>query len=218
MSLAQELISAAKENGADIAKFQFFDAKTLFKREGNPWYEYNLKTELSFEQVAELARYCEGVGIEFMASAFDIARVKYLNSLHVQRHKIASRSIRDIGLAREMLKSRKPIIASLGHWDQETFPSWLQSPKVSFLFCISNYPTRLEELNFSKVNFQSYAGFSDHTLGLEASFVAISRGARIIEKHFTLDKTFVGPDHAGSMTPLELKALAEFARKVDLCL
>ena len=75
MSLAKELIHAAKECGASIAKFQLFDAVKLFSKQNNPWYDYNLSTELSYDQAEELSNHCKLVGIEFMASAFDLERV-----------------------------------------------------------------------------------------------------------------------------------------------
>ena len=78
MSLAKDLIFAAAEAGADVAKFQLYDAKKLFPRDGNPWYEYNCKTELSREQVENLWQICEQANIEFMASVFDSGRIQWL--------------------------------------------------------------------------------------------------------------------------------------------
>jgi sialic acid synthase SpsE len=218
MSLAKELISAASEAGADVAKFQIFDAKSLFTPHNNPWYEYNLKTELAFDQILELAAECEKLKIEFMSSAFDTTRVGWLEKLGVKSHKIASRSVVDRKLGDAILATKKPIIVSLGMWEGESFPEWLINERTSFLYCISEYPTPSEKLKFSKVDFYKYAGFSDHTIGIEASCIAMARGARIIEKHFTLNKEDYGPDHKGSMVPSELSQIVEFARSVELCL
>ena len=218
MSLAKELISAAAEAGADVAKFQIFDAKSLFAPHNNPWYEYNLKAELSFDQISELAAECEKLKIEFMSSAFDTTRVGWLEKLGVKSHKIASRSVGDKELAKAILATKKPIIVSLGMWKDESFPEWLIKEQTSFLYCISEYPTPITKLKLSKVDFSKYAGFSDHSIGTEASFIAMARGARIIEKHFTLDKESYGPDHKGSMVPSELSQIVEFARSVELCL
>jgi sialic acid synthase SpsE len=218
MSLAKELIVAAAEAGANVAKFQIFDAKSLFSSHNNPWYEYNLKTELTFEQVSELATECQKMQIEFMSSAFDTTRVGWLEKIGVKSHKIASRSIGDKELAKTILATKKPIIASLGMWKGESFPEWLINDQTSFLFCISEYPTPVEKLNFSSIDFNKYAGFSDHTIGIEASCIAMARGARIIEKHFTLEKESYGPDHKGSMTPSELTQIVDFARSVSSCL
>jgi hypothetical protein len=218
MSLAKELIVAAAEAGADVAKFQIFDAKSLFSSHNNPWYEYNLKTELTFDQISELAAECEKIQIEFMSSAFDTTRVGWLEKIGVKSHKIASRSIVDRELAKTILATEKPIIVSLGMWKGESFPEWLINDQTSFLYCISEYPTPIEKLNFSSVDFNKYAGFSDHTIGIEASCIAMARGARIIEKHFTLEKESYGPDHKGSMIPSELTQIVDFARSVSSCL
>lgn len=218
LSLAKELISAAFESGADVAKFQVFDATALFSRKNNPWYEYNLKNELSFGQVEELAEECAKLGIEFMASSFDPTRVSWLERIGVKSHKLASRSIEDKVLANAMLSTGKQVIVSLGMWKEKSFPNWLISNKTQFLHCISEYPTPLNRVKLGDVNFLEYAGFSDHTVGVDAAFVAIARGAKIIEKHFTLDKNAYGPDHKGSMDPKELLAISKFARSVNICL
>ena len=218
LSLAKELICAASESGADVAKFQVFDAKALFSQENNPWYEYNLRNELNFGQLEELAQECINLGIEFMASAFDPLRVSWLESLGVKSHKLASRSIGDKQLSNAMLSTGKPVLVSLGMWKEKSFPNWLKSNNTKFLHCISEYPTPLNKVKLGDINFMEYAGFSDHTIGIEAAFIAIARGARIIEKHFTLDKNAFGPDHKGSMDPEELLAISKFARSVDICL
>ena len=177
MVLARELIHAAYESGADVAKFQLYDAISLFPQEGNEWYDYNCKTELSHEQLYELNDECSKVGIEFMASAFDQERVSWLEDIGVQKHKIASRSITDKKLIETTVQTGKPLIVSLGMWRQETFPAISSSSKIDFLYCISKYPTMLEDLNFSIINFDKYSGFSDHTIGIHAALIALSRGA-----------------------------------------
>ncbi|MCK6419171.1 MAG: N-acetylneuraminate synthase family protein [Alphaproteobacteria bacterium] len=221
MELAKDMIFAAKENGADVAKFQLFDARALFpsKEEGNEWFEYNCKTELSYENIHFLYEQCSRAKIEFMASAFDVQRVKWLEDLGVRRHKVASRSVYDRQLIQAMENTGKPLLVSLGMWDQKNFPEIRSKGGVFFLYCVSKYPTQLTDLNFSNVNFENEIyGFSDHTIGITAPVVAMSRGAKIIEKHFTLDKTLYGPDHVGSMTPNELRDLARFREEISVCL
>lgn len=214
MELAKRLIHVSKDCGADVAKFQVYDAKSLFSRENNPWYEYNCKTELSRAQVDELANECEKCGIEFMASVFDVERVDWLEEVGVKRYKIASRSVRDQPLIDRLVLTGKPIIVSLGMWSDSEFPKYDGASKLEFLYCVSKYPTPLSDLKLSTVNFSRYAGFSDHTIGIASSVAAIALGARIIEKHFTLDKTLYGPDHEGSMTPEELLLLSQFATEI----
>ena len=216
LELACELIKKAKVCGADVAKFQLYDAKNLFPKEGNEWYEYNCKTELSFEDVEMLDRVCKEEGIEFMASVFDVKRIRWLEDLNVKRYKIASRSIHEEHLINAVIETGKPVLISLGMWKQESFPSY--SGNISYLYCISKYPTPLKELDFSKIDFSSYAGFSDHTEGVVAPITALARGAKIIEKHFTIDKTMHGPDHSGSMTPEELTEICNYRDSLKECM
>lgn len=217
IDLAFELIHAAKENGADVAKFQLYNAELLFSKEGNEWYDYNCKTEISQKELHLLAEECRRTGIEFMASAFDTERVVWLEDVRVKRYKIASRSIDDIKLIKAMARTGKPIIASLGMWDKPDFPRIESPAPVQYLYCVSEYPAALSELNLATVDFNYYAGFSDHTIGITAAIVAFSRGANILEKHFTLDKSMYGPDHACSMTPYELKELHKFRLEISEC-
>lgn len=218
MQLAKNLIKAAADNGAQVAKFQLYDAKALFRKEGNPWYDYNCKTELSRAQVEEMMKTCEQHRIEFMASVFDIERIRWLEALGVKRYKIASRSIHDEALIQRLCDTGKPLLISLGLWNEPDFPTIHTSADVGFLYCISNYPTSLEHLRFENVDFAQYRGFSDHTVGIVAAQVALARGAAVIEKHFTLDKALRGPDHAGSMTPDELNSLSTWAEQCALCM
>lgn len=213
MELAKNLIKAAADNGAQVAKFQLYDAKALFPKEGNQWYAYNCKTELSRSQVEEMMKTCEQNRIEFMASVFDTDRIQWLEALGVKRYKIASRSIHDDKLIRRLCDTKKPLLISLGMWAESDFPTIHTSADVGFLYCISNYPTSLQDLRFANVNFTQYRGFSDHTVGIAAAQVALARGASVIEKHFTLDKASWGPDHAGSMTPDELARLSGWAEQ-----
>ena len=176
---------------------------------------FNFKVYINFDQAKELKEYCDYVGIEFLASAFNLEGVKWCEKLGQKRHKIASRCIEQADLIEAMCKTGKEIIVSLGMWHKEEFPVINTKAKVSFLYCVAKYPTAPEDLNFLKVDFNKYSGFSDHTIGIEAALVAMARGARIIEKHFTLDKGMHGPDHISSMEPAELKQLADFSRKYE---
>lgn len=210
MALACELIAASAEAGADVAKFQIYDARRLFSKEGNPWYDYNCKTELSRDHVALLNEECNKYKIEFMASVFDTIRVEWLEAIGVKRYKVASRSINDQVLIERICKTQKPILISLGHYQGTEFPTIQSVGKIGYLYCVAQYPTSLEALNFPKIDFNKYIGFSDHTIGICAAQVALARGAQVIEKHFTIDKDLYGPDHAGSMTPVELCVLSQF--------
>lgn len=217
MGLAQELIASAKESGADVAKFQLYDANNLFPRKDNPWFEYNCKTELSRKDLEKIDRYCCDIGIEFMASAFDVERVLWLEELNVKQHKLASRSINDQDLINAIAITGKPVLVSLGMWESELFPE-LPIDQVGYLHCISKYPTPLDEIHLGDIDFSKYKGFSDHSIGVSASIAALALGANVIEKHFTLDKKLYGPDHEGSMTPDELLLLSRTKDDFQLCL
>ena len=212
MRLASRMIHCAKENGADAVKFQLYDARKLFPKVNNPWFKYNCKTELSLKQVNYLAKRCKDAKIEFLASVFDIDRIGWLEGIGVKRHKLASRSIYDKELLAHLCRTGKPILVSLGMWKGKGFPVIRSKAKVQFLYCVSEYPAQLSDIHLAKADFTRYAGFSDHTIGISAAMAAFARGAQIIEKHFTLDKNMYGPDHKGSMTPDELKALNRFRK------
>jgi sialic acid synthase SpsE len=210
MGLAKELIYVAKEHGADVAKFQLYDVDSIFQPDFE-WYAAAKEAELNKEQACELAATCEETGIEFMASVFDVERVKWCEEIGMRRYKIASRSVRQQALLRAVGDTGKDVIVSLGMWDGVGFPVVPTSARVDYLYCVAKYPTASADLDFAAIDFRRYAGFSDHTIGIDASLVAIARGAKIIEKHFTLSKQLPGPDHAGSMEPQELAELKKLA-------
>jgi len=231
MSIAKRAIELAKLYGADVAKFQLYQPERLLNKTDYPsfghWQAIR-ESELSFKQAKELKDYCDLVGIEFMASAFDFERLGWLEDFGVKRHKIASRSIYDSAYCQAVKNTYKPYLVSTG-WVREDNPlgetprqTWerigRKEFKAEWLYCVSKYPTKLEELQFHHYLFTTqlskkwewYDGFSDHTIGLTAAKVAISLGAKIIEKHFTLNRSLPGPDQAGSIEPLELKELCKF--------
>ncbi len=214
MEIARKLISAAKEGGADIAKFQLYDVDSIFPLTFE-WYKEAKQAQLTREQVQEMADFCKKVGIEFMASVFDTERVTWCQDIGMKRYKIASRSIYDRQLIDAIADTGKDIIVSLGMYRDKGFPRIDTGGRVDFLYCIAEYPTAPEDLNFLEVDFNKYSGFSDHTIGIEAALVAMARGARIIEKHFTLDKQMRGPDHLISMEPDELRQMVDFSKKFE---
>jgi sialic acid synthase SpsE len=209
--LAKKMIDEAKACGADICKFQLYDTDKIKKAWQSRYFELKF-SEINFEEAKELKGYCDKVGIEFMASAFDTERVNWCEELGVKRHKIASRSIRDKELITAMERTKKPIIASLGLWNEIGHPNI--KGKVDYLYCVSEYPAIIRPSQFPN-EFDEYAGFSDHTNGIFWAKEAILRGAKIIEKHFTLNKTIPGCDQECSAEPIELRDLVRFARKIE---
>lgn len=211
MELAKKMIRTAKECGADIAKFQLYDVDYITDP-SDEVYEELKATQLSKKQLKEVFDECQKVGIEFMTSVFDAERVKWTEELGMKRYKIASRSIEDKELINAIEKTGKPIIASLGMWDKIDFPEI--KGKVDYLYCIAEYPALDKHLEGFPAIFDRYSGFSDHTIGTKWAKIAIDRGARIIEKHFTLDKSMPGADQVGSANPEELKEIINYIKKI----
>lgn len=189
MDLACKLISLAWENGADLAKFQLYDSLKL--------YGEKQKEELTFDQAEELFNFGQGIGIEVFFSVFDVRRVVWCEEIGVKHYKLAC----DYHLDRKLLDMivYGKIIASTSHI--------AYNPRVRFIYCVSRYPTELKDVDWSLIAY--YRGFSDHTIGLDASKIALARGAEIIEKHFAIDHS-TGVDAPWSMVPSELAELKRF--------
>jgi len=207
LKLAKLMIWEAKNCGADAVKFQLYDTDKIKK----PWQSRYMElkmAELSRYEMIELKRYADEVGIEFMASAFDPERVGWLEQVGVKRHKLASRSIYDTETILTMEKTGKPIIASLGAWTGSELP---KIKNAQYLYCVSEYPAHITELP----SFEKYDGFSDHTIGGYWALEAIKKGAKIIEKHFTLSKQLPGYNQKGSAEPHELKEIVTYARQKE---
>jgi sialic acid synthase SpsE len=205
LEYATNLICAAKDNGADVVKFQLFDTDKIFSPLDKEYYFYMKHSQLSFEEVTKLTNICSELDIEFMASVFDLERLEWLEKLGVKRYKLASRSIHDLKLIAAIKATGKPIIASLGLWKGKRLPNF----KAKFLYCVSEYPAM--DVNLTHLDFcYRYQGFSDHTIGINKAIEAVDYGAGIIEKHFTFYKDMYGPDNKCSMTPRELRRLREY--------
>ena len=216
--LAYELIKQAKLCGADIAKFQFYDPHKIFGKEGSHPDQENLEIALrlqfGYKEASRLKEWCDREKIEFMASVFDKERLGWIRSLGVSRYKIASRSVENRELCESIIKEGKETFVSLGFWDEDGVP--FTADNVRYLYCVPKYPCDYEDILLPRsFNESEYEGFSDHTMGIEASLIAAARGAWIIEKHFTLSKGFEGPDHSCSMTPDELRILCQYARQIE---
>lgn len=224
METARELIKRAKSCGADIAKFQLYDVDKVFPdkkimAQGKNWYQEVKKTQLTYERMVMLAAYCNTVNIEFMASAFDLERLSWLEGIGVKRHKIATSVNQDKELIRAMLNTKKEVLFSCRERSSTyslfdyIIPNY---DNIKWLYCVPLYPTPLSKLNLKTTNFPGwFQGISDHTEGIEASMMAMSRGAKIIEKHFCLKRDNSNPDMICSIEPGELKQLVQFARKVE---
>lgn len=204
--LALELVRQAKLAGADVAKFQLgWRSKPD---------EINHIDRARGEKVKA---HCDLVGIEFLASIFTEDALSLARDLNLMKYKIASRTVVDNPrLCERVLAEGKPTYVSLGMWEKRGFPFGDPDGKtLHYIYCRSKYPTAPGDLAAMPARFRAEAfyGYSDHMLGLEGCLLAIARGARYIEKHFTLNKASqVIRDHVLSATPAEFRQLTELGR------
>ncbi len=210
MALMKEMIYRASDCGVDIVKFQLYDTSKIVPRD-HQWYWDLERGEITHEQWINIVDICGYLNVEFMASVFDVERVEWAKEVGMKRYKIASRSIYDRELLEAVADTGKPIIISLGMTDERGIPK-IKGTSVDYLFCVAKYPTQPQDIDWRRVDFTIFSGFSDHTIGIEAPLIAVARGAKIIEKHFTLDKTMDGCDHSGSAEPHEFKELAKYMK------
>jgi N,N'-diacetyllegionaminate synthase len=204
--LCYELIKQAKYSGADIAKFQ------LGWRDGKG--EINQIDDKVIKNLLSWGNYFD---IEIMFSIISDKAFKMIQKYKMAKYKIASRTLIDnFKLAEKIIKENKTTYVSLGMWKKKKLP--FNNKNIKYLWCKSLYPTYDKDLkNFPK-NFSvnKYYGYSDHTIGIETCLLAVSRGAEMIEKHFTLDKSSnVIRDHALSATPDEFRNLVNLGREIN---
>lgn len=203
--LAYEMIRQAKFSGADIVKFQF----GWRDKPGEINY-------ISEDQAQQLKKWCEYLDIEILVSPISLKGYEILKKLNLKNCKIASRTVIDNPeMCKDIIKNYETVYCSLGFWNKKKLP--FEGVNVKYLYCVSKYPTYPYDLvNFPK-EFKSdkYSGYSDHTHGIAACLMAISRGAKIIEKHFTLNKASQSiRDHVMSSSPEEFKTLVILGKEL----
>ena len=220
LNTAKKIISECKIAGADAVKFQMWRAKDLYS-ETHPEWSTIKKSELTFDKAKKIKKISDEIGIEFMCSAFYPEAVTFLESLGVKRYKIASRTclLKD-PFALETLQNKattkKHIIISMGMGgDKKKLQNIFLKNKVTFCYCISDYP-----LNFNKINWKkavNFDGFSDHTMGITAPilFAILKKQKKskqiIIEKHVKLENS-KGPDASTSIDTKQLSDLISHIR------
>ena len=234
---AKLMIDQAKEGGANAVKFQSYKAETLTSRDSKSYWDLDKEPSKSqFElfkkhdrfwksEFEELKSYCDKIGIEFMSTPFDITSANFLNDI-VNVFKISSSDLTNKPFIEHICKFGKPIILSTGASTLEEIKetvSWIAPYKVhlSLLHCVLNYPTPNENASLKKIqelreHFSNHIiGYSDHTLPQEMipCICATLLGAKIIEKHFTFDKTLPGNDHYHAM---DVKDLKQFTSTISL--
>jgi len=205
------MISSAKQNGAGLVKFQLYNAEDDKKE---PHYEWVKKAELTFDQAKELFDYGASIGMEVFFSIFGVKYMDWCEKIGVKRYKIAC-GMRDKEILKAIKNTGKELIISTAGTPEDiasvTSFDEIMEHNIKWLYCPPGYPSNPVKL--SQVNF-GYYGLSDHSIGLDASKIAISRGAQIIEKHFILDRSIPSPESPWSMTPSEL---AELVRWEKVC-
>ena len=205
-SLAYELIKQAKLAGADIAKFQL------------GWRDKPGEiNQIDRPVLDKLLKWCEYLEIEFMASIISDAAWAMVEDIDFQCYKIASRTVvENPDLVEKILLRGKTTYVSLGFWTGEGVP-FSSASNIKYLWCKSAYPAEPWDIIDMPKNFDEteYSGYSDHTIGIDAAILAITRGAKIIEKHFTLDKSDTTiRDHALSATPDEFATMSQLGRDI----
>lgn len=238
IDLAIELISEAKKTGADCVKFQTFQAKNIVSQ-NSPKANYQLKStnplesqfhmlkklELDKESFSILKDKCDEIGIDFMSTPYNIEDIHLLDSLDVKIFKVASGQLTEHYFLKEIAKTGKQIILSTG---MATLGEVFESVEIIKEFginpyvlqCTTNYPSRITDSNINamlsiKQSCQVEVGYSDHVSNNFACYAAVANGAKIIEKHFTLDKNMEGPDHKASLNPKEFKELVYGIRQTE---
>lgn len=242
LELAKKMILEAKKTGVDAVKFQSFKADKLVSKDAKK-ADYQIKNtekeesqhnmikklELTEEDHIYLKKICDNEGIMFLSSPFDIESANLLLSLGVDTVKIPSGEITNLPYLEEIGTLYKNIIISTGMSNLDEIKEAIKilnksgDKNITVLHCNTEYPTPMEDVNLLAIKtlekeLNLPIGYSDHTDGIEVSIAAVSLGATVIEKHFTLDKNLDGPDHKASLEPKELKQMVDSIRNIEKAL
>jgi sialic acid synthase SpsE len=174
----------------------------------------------------KLKKYCDSNKIEYLCTPFSIEAVGFLESIYVKRYKIGSGDLLNFPLLNAVRETKKPILLSTGMSTLEEVDKaveYLQGTNLTLIHSVSIYPcpynrTNIDLIPFLRERYKLPIGLSDHTETIYTSIIATVLGAVLIEKHFTLDKSRIGPDHKMSLEPKQLKELVEACKAVDSCL
>ena len=243
IQIAKQTMMAAKEAGADAIKLQTYTPDTITIDCSNQYFQLNQGTiwdgrtlydlykeaYTPWEWHKELMDYAKEIGIICFSSPFDASAVDFLENLNVPAYKIASFEITDIPLIEYVASKQKPVIISTGIATMQEIEEAISACKrarneeIILLKCTSSYPAKIKEANLKtmknmKETFDVEVGLSDHTLGIIAPVVATTLGAKVIEKHFILNKEIGGPDASFSLDPQEFKAMVDAVRDAEASL
>lgn len=245
INLAKKLIDVAVEARVDYVKFQTFKSESLVSKLAKK-AEYQIKNtqdasenqlqmlkklELSHQQHIELISYCKQKNISFFSTAFDLESLIYLNELGLTMVKIPSGEITNLPYLRKAAELFSKVIISTGMSTMNDVENALivflntgiKKEDIYILHCNTEYPTPMKDVNLMAMlaiqkRFGVKIGYSDHTLGIEVPIAAVALGGKMIEKHFTLDRSLPGPDQLASIEPGELKAMVLAIRNIELAI
>lgn len=242
IEIAKKLVDKAAEAGVDAVKFQTFKTENIVCKNAEKaeyqkaatdmkqsQYDMLKKLELTDIMHKELIEHCKKKGLLFLSTPFDLGSIDYLVQLGIEIMKVPSGEITNFPYLRKIATTEKNVILSTGMSDIEEVKASISVLKeygakdISVLHCNTEYPTPYEDVNLNAMltlqkELGVEIGYSDHTLGIEIPIAAVAMGAKIIEKHFTLDKTMEGPDHKASLDPYELKEMVSCIRNVEVAL
>lgn len=242
INIAKQLIDAAADAGVDFVKFQSFKTENLVSKKAKKaeYQKKNIndgddsqflmlkKLELSEAQHHELVNYCASKHVKFLSTGFDLESMEFLKQFGFPFYKIPSGEITNKPYLQFIASIGKPVVLSSGMADLNEIreaidvleKGGISRGNITVLHCNTDYPTQMQDVNLlAMLDIQKElaveVGYSDHTLGIEVPIAAVALGAKVIEKHFTLDRTMIGPDHLASLEPIELNAMVKAIRNIE---
>ena len=243
IKIAKKLIDIADKAKADYVKFQTFTASEVLSK-NSPKAEYQAlntpknetaiemgkKYELSINQHLELKNYCKNKNVKYLTTFHDLKNLKHFKKFNLDFVKIASGDLNNTPFLKQCAMLKTPIILSTGMSTLNEVSNAIKILKkngknlsITLLHCNTDYPTSMHDVNlnvlktFSK-KYKLRVGYSDHTSGYEVSLAAVALGAKVIEKHFTVNQKMIGPDHKASLNPAELEELVLKIRNIEIAL
>jgi len=238
VEIARQLITAAAEAGADAVKFQKRSIERILTKEGlempyenrnsfgKTYGEHKYALELSEDDYRALKQYSDEHGVDFIASGWDEESIDFLDELGVPFFKMASADLSNLPLLQHTAAKGKPMIISTGMADMSMVETAVQNISESgvplaILQCTSTYPASFNEINLNVLSTMTQSfpdhviGYSGHELGIAITEAAVALGAKIVERHFTLDRTMKGGDHAASLEPGGFSKLVRDIRHIE---
>ena len=225
INIAKQLIDSAVRSGVDAVKFQTYITEQRAPKGNDEVFKILKDLELSFEAFKELKEYAKQYDVDFFSTPFDNESVEYLESIGTDLYKIASFDIANHQLLREVAKTGKPVIMSVGMSNLNEIEEAYNILKngtnnIAILHCISSYPTIEKDSNLSNIykiqkQYDCIIGQSDHTNDIKVPIYAAAAGAQILEKHFKIDDDFECVDAPVSITEIQMKKMVEEVRDLE---